>query len=203
MLYKQVPKASESTPVSIPVLGRNSHSAQQPQTRPQAQVKPQPSAVPTPAAVPAPEPERKPVDPAANAAASTIQSHWRAHHTRTSSLTALDRLGSQFAALRAAFTFPAELDFPPNAPEPTLLYSSNNIAVLTYEHQLTGLLTKLDEPTLLYSPNNIGVLTYEHQLTALLTKLDEVESGGERGVREARKALVKQVEAELEELDRK
>lgn len=73
------------------------------------------------------------------------------------------------------FVFPAHLDFAPDSPAPKLLYT----------------------------PNNTPLHAYEHQLTSLLTKIDEIESGGAKNVRNARKALVKRIEAELEDLDRR
>ncbi|KDQ16989.1 hypothetical protein BOTBODRAFT_30368 [Botryobasidium botryosum FD-172 SS1] len=108
-----------------------------------------------------------------HAAASTIQSHWRAYIARTRALRSLSRLENEFGDYRAAFVFPSSIDFAPDASVPKLLYTTNN------------------KP----------VHAYEHQLTSLLTKIDEVESAGAKNVREARKALVRKIEAELESLD--
>ena len=107
-------------------------------------------------------------------AASTIHSHWRIHRAHTQALTSLSRLENQFASLRRAFIFPAQLDFAPDSPAPKPLYTANNTPLHAYEHQLTS----------------------------LLTKIDEINSGGAQNVRDAGKALVMRVEAELEDLDR-
>ncbi|KAG9092680.1 hypothetical protein FS749_015525 [Ceratobasidium sp. UAMH 11750] len=80
-----------------------------------------------------------------------------------------------FASLSSNFTFPSHFDFSSSS-------SSNS-----------------SKPA--YTPNNGPLHQYEHELTGLLTRLDAVESYGDEEVRKARKEAVKQIEKELAALD--
>jgi hypothetical protein len=93
---------------------------------------------------------------------------------------AVDNVLSNFASLKSNFAFPATLDFLP-PPE--------------------GI--SAPAPKLAYTPNNAPLHQYEHLLTGLLTQLDAVESYGDIEVRKARKDAVRQIEQELEDLDRR
>ena len=64
-------------------------------------------------------------------------------------------------------------------------------------------MTDEDRPPLAYSHNNVPVHGYEDDLLKLLQKLDAVESGGEKAVRDKRRAVVKRIEEELVWLDEK
>ena len=110
------------------------------------------------------------------AAARAVQSAWKHHHQRQSQLTKLATLSAELDAKRDEFALPAQLDFePPVAPT--------------------------SQPRLAYSRTNAPFRGYEDALLRLLTKVDEVQSGGDREVKKARKVLVGQVEAELARLD--
>jgi len=93
---------------------------------------------------------------------------------------AVDNVLSKFVSLKSSFTFPATLDFLPSP-----------------EH------SSAPTPKLAYTPNNAPLHQYEHLLTGLLTQLDAVELYGDIEVRKARKDAVRQIEQELEELDRR
>ncbi|KAG8949367.1 hypothetical protein FRC04_008602 [Tulasnella sp. 424] len=108
--------------------------------------------------------------PTATPAASSPNNH-------AASFASLDAIQSQFDALKAAFSFPSDVEFNSSA-------SASS-----------------DIPKLTYASVNAPVHQYENELVKLLTKLDGVESDGAESIRGARKALVLAVEKELERVD--
>lgn len=102
-------------------------------------------------------------------AASTPNSH-------AASFTSLNAIQSQFDALKAAFSFPANAEFASSS-------------------------SPSDVPKLTYASVNVPIHQYENELVKLLTKLDAIESDGAESIRGARKALVIAVEKELSRLD--
>jgi hypothetical protein len=97
------------------------------------------------------------------------------------SLNSIALLQDKYNSLRSGFQFPTNLAFAPS----------------------TSPITPASSPTLLYNPTNAPVHAYEHALTNLLTELDAVESFGDAHVRDVRRTLVRNVEAELEALEEK
>lgn len=69
----------------------------------------------------------------------------------------------------------------------------------TLDFQSTS--TNLDNLKLAFTSNNAPFLAFEDALTRLLIELDGVESGGEEEIRNVRKHLVREIEAELEHLE--
>ncbi|GAA5824232.1 hypothetical protein JCM11251_001577 [Rhodosporidiobolus azoricus] len=145
----------------------------------------QPKAVePTPVTAPAPAPfSESSVDfSQLDEAATVLQRHFRRHAARRTALSALERLTADFESHQSSFTAPTSFTFQPSsAPTPSP----------------SGPAT----PPLAYGSANSSFLTYEHYLTSLLSKIDEVQSGGDKIVKQERKELVKRVEAELVRLD--
>ncbi|GAA5824289.1 hypothetical protein JCM11251_001598 [Rhodosporidiobolus azoricus] len=145
----------------------------------------QPKAVePTPVTAPAPAPfSESSVDfSQLDEAATVLQRHFRRHAARRTALSALERLTADFESHQSSFTAPTSFTFQPSsAPTPSP----------------SGPAT----PPLAYGSANSSFLTYEHYLTSLLSKIDEVQSGGDKVVKQERKELVKRVEAELVRLD--
>ncbi|KAH8112051.1 hypothetical protein DFH11DRAFT_1728870 [Phellopilus nigrolimitatus] len=120
---------------------------------------------------------------AQNNAASKIQSTYRVHAARKSALAEINSIKARFDALRSSFIFPSALKF---------------------EHDPTSYsLGSEEKPKLAYTPCNVPVHAHEDALLKLLQALDAVESHGNAHVRDARRALVKAVEAELGMVDAK
>lgn len=113
--------------------------------------------------------QEKPASTETPAAPSTPNSH-------AASFSSINAIQTQFDALKAAFSFPANAEF----------VSSSSSS---------------DVPKLTYASVNAPVHQYENELVKLLTKLDAVESDGVESIRGARKALVIAVEKELARLD--
>ncbi|KAJ7353350.1 hypothetical protein DFH08DRAFT_987632 [Mycena albidolilacea] len=106
-------------------------------------------------------------------AATKIQTQYRIHRA----LRAISALASQFESLKASF---AGDDTVSSVPVPASELSSSTASA-------TG--AKL-------MPTNVPLHTYIELLGRLLVALDAVESRGNRGVRERRRAVVRAVEAE-------
>ncbi|GAA5978229.1 hypothetical protein JCM11641_001142 [Rhodosporidiobolus odoratus] len=117
-------------------------------------------------------------------AASVLQRHFRRHLARRNALSALHTLSSDFESHQSAFSAPSTLTFQPSHP------ATPAADVL-----------RPSTPSLAFGKPNTPFLEYENFLVQLLSKIDEVQSGGDRFVKKARKELVKKVEAELGRLD--
>lgn len=94
---------------------------------------------------------------------------------RAARLAALGNLSDQLLKLKAEFQPPAQLEFQPSA-------------------------TK-DSPKLAFTAENAPALGYDEALLKLMIALDGVESEGDTVVRDARKKLVREVDAKLAGLD--
>ncbi|KZT00267.1 uncharacterized protein LAESUDRAFT_753269 [Laetiporus sulphureus 93-53] len=104
--------------------------------------------------------------------AAKLLSVYRSYRSRKSSLGAIKDIEETLRTLEATFVFPTRLDF---AAENGLMYTANNSALHAYEHELNG----------------------------LLARLDAVDSRGDTEVRGRRKEVVLQVERALEEIERR
>ncbi|SGY44562.1 BQ5605_C001g00175 [Microbotryum silenes-dioicae] len=118
-------------------------------------------------------------------AAEKLQRHYQAHLQRRKALATLSSLSAQLEARRSSFAVPQALEFQPSPPPSEHPDSTSNEVA----------------PKLAYKSSNASFLAYEDFLVNLLSKIDEVQSGGDRTVKSARKSLVKDVEAELKTLD--
>ncbi|GAA5978284.1 hypothetical protein JCM11641_001159 [Rhodosporidiobolus odoratus] len=92
---------------------------------------------------------------------------------------------SDFESHQSSFSAPSTLTFQPSHPATPAADGS-----------------RPSTPPLTFGKPNASFLEYENFLVQLLSKIDEVQSGGDRTVKKARKELVKEVEAELARLDR-
>lgn len=97
------------------------------------------------------------------------------------SILSIDKIESSFHELRDSFTFPSLLDF---------------VATVTQQGGENGL-------ELAFTPTNTPLRAYEHSLNGLLEQLDEVESEGDESVRGRRREAVREVEMELERIERR
>lgn len=99
----------------------------------------------------------------------------------TMSILSIDKIESSFHELRDSFTFPSSLDF---------------VATATQSDGEDGL-------ELAFTTTNAPLRAYEHSLNGLLEQLDEVESEGDESVRGRRREAVREVEMELERIERR
>lgn len=129
---------------------------------------------PAPAATPAPVAVPSPT-PAADAYATPAETEDSTD--TTASITQLDSIAHDLSLVRDSFTFPSTLSFGPS--------------------------TSDSAPNLLFNKRNSGYHAQANKLLQLLLAADGVASGGDREVRRKRKELVRAVEAEIEELERK
>lgn len=136
-----------------------------------------PSSSETPAAAPIPTPTSSTAPEVDASAAATLQKHYRAHLKRRQLLSSIASLSDTLDAHQSTFVLPSTLVFttPSDKSSPKLAYSHINAPFLAHEDFLVG----------------------------LLQKADEIQSGGDRVVKAARKELVKRVETELAKLDAK
>ncbi|KAG8891666.1 hypothetical protein FRC01_014582, partial [Tulasnella sp. 417] len=162
--------------IPVPKKARFDH------TRPTARPRSQPPRPETTAKTSAPTTQgdvhEKPVsaEPSTTSARSTPPPAPSTPNSHAASFSSLNAIQSQFDALKAAFSFPANAEFD----------SSSSTS---------------DAPRLTYASVNAPIHQYENELVKLLTKLDAVESDGAESIRGARKALVIAVEKELTSLD--
>ncbi|GAA5851784.1 hypothetical protein JCM9279_004406 [Rhodotorula babjevae] len=124
---------------------------------------------------PSPAAEPNLPDPAIEA----LQKRFERDAARQAALDTLNRLSNEFDSRLSSFTSPSTLTFQAR-PTPTSTPST---------------------PPLAYGKPNAAFLGHEDYLVSLLSKVDAVSSGGDKVIKQARKDLVKRVEAELAKLD--
>ncbi|KAF9468313.1 hypothetical protein BDZ94DRAFT_1232372 [Collybia nuda] len=119
-----------------------------------------------------------------NEAASKIQTCYRSHR----SLRTIHDLAHEFNILKSSFTLPTTLDF--QGPDKIITIPSSQSSTTTLDS--SGKYT----PKLAYTTTNYDLHVYVEALNRLLIRLDGVESWGEKRVREERRRVVRQIEAE-------
>ncbi|GAA5930071.1 hypothetical protein JCM3775_004504 [Rhodotorula graminis] len=115
-------------------------------------------------------------DPAVEA----LQKRFERDAARPAALDTLNGLSTEFDSRLSSFTSPSALTFQ-SPPSPTTSTSPT--------------------PPLAFGKPNAAFLGHEDFLVSLLSKVDAVSSGGDKVIKQARKALVKRVEVELAKLD--
>jgi hypothetical protein len=131
---------------------------------------------------------------ASEAAASRIQHTWRRHHA----LAQIAGLRAQFDALRQAFEPPESLEYTV-APDRVVKLPTASVPMDHNNDEEEGLGTSA--PALAYTPLTRPVHAQTESYLRLLNTLDAVPSRGDRAVREARRALARDVEAAAEALE--
>ncbi|KAH9921161.1 uncharacterized protein B0H18DRAFT_827647, partial [Fomitopsis serialis] len=157
-----------------------------------------------PIRTPSPKAQPPQATPEQHVAAHKIQEAYRTHAARTAALRTIDEYRTKFTQLKAGFRFPSSLDFAlaPGAhdhvsvpPDPAAL------SALVLADGASVEEGRSRRPQLAYTSRNAVVHGYLEELSQLLGRLDAVESGGDREVRERRKTLVREVEAEAERVE--
>lgn len=136
-------------------------------------------------AVPA-QPDAAVDNSAQEEAATVIQQAWRRH-------LAVRRIGSietQFKNLTSSFSFPSHLDF---------IHPEDHTILSIPSSSTTGDVSAAAK--LAFTKTNVPLHAHVEALSRLLVQLDSVESYGDRQVRERRKAAVRMIEKEAEEIE--
>ncbi|KAF8966929.1 hypothetical protein BDZ97DRAFT_1805962 [Flammula alnicola] len=206
------PSQTRQGDASIPIP---IHVRQSPTAHPSNQTPPSPSKFShsnaEPLETPAPEQAQPSSPPKATPvrtieeqdnAATRIQKQYRIH----ASLRALDHVASQFEILRSNFVYPRLIDFQKPGTE------NGHVSVPAYrapsdfnereETDEAPMDVDGNEGKLAYTSTNFPLHTYVDAMDKLLMKLDEVESWGEKHIREKRRGIVKAIEKEGSRLER-
>ena len=121
----------------------------------------------------------------------TVTETEQARADRASSLSSVEHIRNSLTKLQTDFSLPAELDhYTPSTDDRDETASVSSAS----SSDLTRLIP--------YTRANKPVYKYEHELNGLLEKLDRVDSRGDAEVRERRKEVVKAVERALEGVER-
>ncbi|GJE92889.1 hypothetical protein PsYK624_090470 [Phanerochaete sordida] len=197
---------SQSKAPATPATRTERASSRPPRPEPQAQSHriPISSPKPSPKSTPAqPQPQQKPQTPPPRQyspeeveAAEKIQTFWRARHQRHASLAAIAALGSEFAQLKSNFALPPALDYTLNGEHFSVPTSGCDTSPDSAVERTSG------DASLAFTPANAPLHAYEEALNRLLTRLDGVQSGGDRTVRNRRRALAREVEREAQRVER-
>lgn len=139
-------------------------------------VQPTPSPTPAPAPIASPTAAPTATEPMVAATASATPPQIDTLNTSTASLSKLSSLASELSLVLDSFTFPAHLSFGPNS-----------------THQ----------PSLLFNKTNSAYHAQANKLLQLLLAADGIPSGGDREVRNKRKEVVRHVEKEIEQLEKR
>ncbi|WVQ94061.1 hypothetical protein IAU59_001139 [Kwoniella sp. CBS 9459] len=131
--------------------------------------------IPRPTPAPAPT-AAQPTEAATPASADTATTTETTDSSK--SISALDSIESQLSELQSSFTFPSRLAFAHTAPGESA-------------------------PALLFNKVNSPYHAQAHALLQLLLKADSVTSNGDKEVRQRRKQVVRAVEQEIENLEKK
>ena len=138
----------------------------------------------------------------------TIQEFYRRRLARKQALAAIDELSAQFERFKTTFSPPPHLDYrgptpdnPINIAIPFELSHTPSTPPSSENNEDTTEITK-SGPALAFTSNNNVVHEYIENLNRLLVELDRIESGGDTSVREQRKQMIRNVEAEAQRMDR-
>ena len=157
-----------------------------------------------PIRTPSPRSQAAQATPEQHDAARRIQEAYRAHAARSSALRTIEAHRNKFAHLKAGFRFPSSLDFQTAAGAHEHVSVPVDPAALAAMVLADGVSVeegRTRRPQLAYTSQNAPVHAYLEELNRLLSALDAVESGGDREVRERRKGIVREVEAEAERVE--
>jgi len=134
----------------------------------------------------------------------TIQEFYRSRVTRQQALASIAEVLTQFEQLKSTFSPSPQLDYRGATPEDVITIPvsepfARGSSIPPSPGDAEG---ATDTSNLLaYTPNNKVVLEYIENLNRLVDKLDRIESGGHAAVREQRKQMIKNVEAEAQRMD--
>ena len=139
----------------------------------------------------------------------TIQEFYRSRVARQQALTSIAELSTKFEQLKSAFSPPPQFDYRGAAPDsiitipvsPESSIHTSSIPSPSGDAEYTTETPRLN-PRLAFTSNNKVVLEYIENLNRLVDKLDRIESGGHDSVRERRKQMIRNVEAEAQRMDR-
>ena len=139
----------------------------------------------------------------------TIQEFYRSRTARRQALASIAEISTQLEQFKSAFSSPPHLDYRRATPDGviTIPVTSESFARASSLPSSSGggedtTETSNSNPRLAFTSNNKVVLEYIENLNRLVDKLDVIESGGHASVREQRKQMIRDVEAEAQRMDR-
>ena len=142
-------------------------------------------------------------------AAMAIQEFYRNRLARRQALSSIAKLSTQFEQFKSAFSPPPQLDYHGATPEDVVAIRVSPesfvqaLSTSPSSGDTEGATETLEStPRLGFTSNNKVVLEYIESLNRLVDKLDRIESGGHPSVREQRKQMIRNVEAEAQRMDR-
>ena len=176
----QLPQALFQLFLDLASSSEPEEHGQQAEQRPVVEAPPAVKPVSPPAPPPAPAvPSTAAAEPALpDPAAEAIQRRFEREVARQAALDTLNCLTSDLDVRLSSFSAPASLTF-----------------------QSSSTSASTSTPPLAFGKPNSSFLGHEDFLVSLLSKIDAVSSGGDKVIKQARKDLVKRVEAELAQLD--
>ena len=134
----------------------------------------------------------------------TIQEFYRNRVTRQRALASIAEVLTQFEQFKSDFSPPSQLDYRGATVDDVITVPVSE----PFAHASSISASSGDDPDstdtsklLAYTPNNKVVLEYIENLNRLVDKLDRIESGGHAAVREQRKQMIRNVEAEAQRMD--
>lgn len=135
----------------------------------------------------------------------TIQEYYRKRGARKQAFASINELSTQFERIKSAFSPPPQLDYRGPTSDNTLgipVSSDSYARISSIPPPSDTTETSKPNPGLAFTPNNKVLLEYIENLNRLLDDLDSVESGGDTSIREQRKHMISNVDAEAQRIDR-
>jgi len=157
-----------------------------------------------------PIPEPKPNSPPRplytekhESAASVIQRQFRIHQ----SLHTVSKIAFEFETLKKSYVYPTVIDFQePGEEEGHVSVPATHASQEEVDDDDDARETRMEvdgmQPKLAYTAVNFPVHSYVDALEKLLMRLDGVESCGDKGVRERRRSVVREIGEETARLER-
>jgi hypothetical protein len=191
--HKRNPSAGHGPSPSIPI---NVHRTRNDQSSSPTKANP----------IPEPKPQSPLFTEKHETAASAIQHKFRIHR----SFQTVSNIASEFQTLKSAFVYPTVIDFQePGTEEGHIISVSTTRAPSDFdkieetgEDEETPMEVDGPQPKLAYTAANYPVHSYVDAMERLLMKLDGVESRGDKGVRERRRSVVREIGQESAKLER-
>ena len=129
-----------------------------------------------------------------DSAASRIQQQYRIHKSHR----ILNDLASQFQTLKQNFVYPRVIDFQKPGSDGHITVHANPDDEANDEPSME---VDGEDRELAYTPVNYPIHTYADAMEKLVMKLDGVDSVGDKGVREKRRSIVREISKESTNLE--
>jgi hypothetical protein len=133
-------------------------------------------------------------------AASCIQLKWRIHR----SLRTVNNVSLEFQTLKSGFEYPDVIDFQmPRSEEGHIsVHIPSDVEEVEVGEGEASVEVDEPHPKLAHTSGNYPIHSYMEEMEKLLMRLDEIESWGDEGVREKRRAVAREIGKESAKLER-